>query len=633
LRREEQRGGNEARAALEALRAESRPYNPMTDYRSPLAPVTNSFRQGLSFGFMDELSSGLRAAAAAPFSDRTFGEIYDDSMAEQHAELARGRREHPIVSAVGEIGGALLPTTGLGGVATTIGKNVPNWLKVAALGGAEGAIYGAGSAQDDRLTSAAAGGAVGAIAAPLVSTLSAPLLTAGRNLFRTAYRGLTNTPRRQAERLVSESLQADLANPDTVQSLARMRAPMVLADAGENLAGRARGAAATPGAFRALAHQTLRARQTGQQSRLIESMGVRGTRAFKDSFDDWANSRIRAASPFYDQAYSSGLDLTSPQMQGLLQRPAMVRALRRAETKIRNEGGRRGHVALMDAAKRALDDDIGTAMRAGKADEARILGTIKRELVAEVDRQVPVYAQARSIFAGESALREAADFGADLFKRNVSHDEARRLVADMSASELEAFRRGALRGLVEQLEMTAENRNVAAKLTESVAMRDKLSLLFPNGGDFENFVQQAADEARMSYTKNVVLGGSPTARIQEETRDLMEAGQMLTEVSSGGGLSVLARVLRGFGYGDVPEDVLSELGELLLKPQSRQTIDRLVGMANQAAPVAVNPATRATAGGMAAVAGGALAGGSAEERRRQKLLEALRAGPEQLVMP
>lgn len=624
------------RSSTSGANEQPRPYNAVTDYRSPLAPLTNSLRQGLSLGWIDEMGAAGRAALVAPFSERTFGQVYGDTLEEQRAELERGRREHPIVSTAAEIAGASLPTARIGSALMQTARRLPNWLKVGGLGATEGAVYASGSADDQKLASGAVGGAVGGVVAPATAIVAKPIMSGARRIWDVVAEKVTDTPRRQAERRVAEALQTDLADPAAADRLARVGKPgslMTLADVGENTAGLARGAAAKPGPFRTAAADMLRTRQTGQQGRLIDSLGVRGAREFVDSFDDWASSRISAAKPHYESAYAAWVDVETPAFQDLLARPAMKMALRDGRMRLANEGGGkgRGPVAILDGAKRSLDDAIGVAQRAGKADEVRILAAIKRDLVAEIDRQIPAYAKARQVFAGEASLRNAADFGAELFERRVSHDEARRLVGDMTDSELQAFRRGALRGLIDQLERTPENRNAAAKLLESTAMRDKVRLLFRDEKDFARFLQTTGDEAQMAATRNTVLGGSPTARIQEESRALTGAGEIVRDIASGNHLGLFGRALRALGFGDTSPEVLDELSKLLLSNPNQQTLQRVGQAAARPPRGPIAPSTQAGTGGLVGAMSGMALGRSTNETPRPPLRAPARPTRAQLL--
>lgn len=586
---------------------------PQTQQRSDLiSTLVQGINQGATGGYADEIGAGITAAVRAPFNDRplgrAFSEEYANALRDERGNLKVSQEQNPVTSGVSEVGGALAPVSKVVKIGSAL-KGVPGWLRMIGAGAGQGALYASGTADTDKANAALAGGVTGAVLGPAVGVAAKPILNVGMRLGKIGLDKITQTPRTQAERELAKALQTDLADPEAVARLNRMEAgsapaPMVLADVGENTAGLARGAAAKPGPFRTDAQATLTARQEGQQGRLLARMPTTpnsGTQQFKDSFDDWAASRITSAKPLYDEAYAASFNASSPQMKALLQKPAMRDALREAERQIGNEAGiKGGNVQRLDLAKRVLDDNIGEAQRKGRGNEARMLMQIKTDLLGEMDRQVPQYAAARQAFAGEAAVRDAGSLGSDLFSSGVSHDEARRAVSQMTDSENQAFRRGALRSLVEKLEQTPESRNAAGKLTESIAMRDKLKLLFKDPAEFERFIQTTGDEAQMTYTKNKVLGGSPTARIMEETKALGTAGEVLQDAVTGNKLGLFGRFLRTLGVGEISKDTLQELSDLLLKQQSPQTISRIGKLAGTPPLGSISPRTQL---GMAAFTG------------------------------
>jgi hypothetical protein len=149
----------------------------------------------LTFGHQDEILAGLDAAvqplipvpengSAAP----TWGQRYDENVANQRAQLKTGQEQHPVASAVGGVAGAILPAVATLGASlpesaalaagkSTLGRTA---LKSAGIGAAQGAAYGFGSAEGDvvdRLPGAGEGaligGAIGAVAPAAISGLGA----------------------------------------------------------------------------------------------------------------------------------------------------------------------------------------------------------------------------------------------------------------------------------------------------------------------------------------------------------------------------------------------------------------------------------------------------------------------------
>jgi len=168
-----------------------------TDYR-------RAAFQGISFGFADEIEAAVKAAFD---SGKTYAEVVKDV----RGQIESFRQRNPAAAYSTEIAGAILPTIaaqfipGVGQVATAgraqqlakaagMGAGSQRVARVAGTSGAQSALYGAGAAEGnplERLPSAAASGAIGAVAGPVVDKV-APAITAGaRDLIR---RGVPLTP-------------------------------------------------------------------------------------------------------------------------------------------------------------------------------------------------------------------------------------------------------------------------------------------------------------------------------------------------------------------------------------------------------------------------------------------------------
>lgn len=117
-------------------------------------------RQGVTFGFGDEINAGVRAAGDW-MSGKPFGESYDARLEHERGLLDQTRQENPAASLAGEIGGAVM----MPGAAMKSGASVgANALRMGAAGAGSGALYGFGSGEGGvgpRAKSAAVGGAVG----------------------------------------------------------------------------------------------------------------------------------------------------------------------------------------------------------------------------------------------------------------------------------------------------------------------------------------------------------------------------------------------------------------------------------------------------------------------------------------
>lgn len=133
--------------------------------------VLDPLVQGITFGWGDELR-GLAQGGMAAAQGGDFGAAYDQTVDESRNALARERRVNPIGSIAAEFAGAIPTGVGLGGQVVgrgaTLGARALSGLGVA---GAQGAAYGAGSEDENKLLGAAIGGALGGglgLAAPYI---------------------------------------------------------------------------------------------------------------------------------------------------------------------------------------------------------------------------------------------------------------------------------------------------------------------------------------------------------------------------------------------------------------------------------------------------------------------------------
>ncbi len=591
--REEELLLEERRLLREKLALQEQALQP---HASRFATLLNNFSQGATFGFADEMAAGLAATVKAPFSKKTFGEIYDEQLAIERGNLDVGFEAFPGTSVTGQIAGGV--GTGVGLARTAGGQllsQVPRLPRLIGIGAGEGALFGAGTAEENRLTEAAKGGAIGALVTPVASGAVNLFGRILRPVAQGVRRAAFNTPTRQAERLIGAAAERDeLFGTQLADELDRLGPNATLADAGENLSGLARGATAKPGPARTVASRFLNERQRGQQQRLLQAAGVTDADEFKNAFRSSLNNRRSAAGPYYDRAYAAGVEMT-PEMTELMGRPSMRAALRKARVILDEEGiqtlptapGDQIPVRLLDAAKREIDDRIGLAIRQGRREQARRLVNTKNALLDQIDSQVPDYGQARQIFASEAALRDSVDLGRSLMTRRLDPEDVSIAVEAMTDGERYAFRIGALRGLVDKMEALPETRNAAQKLIESSRSREILELAFPDDASFRQFLSTAEAESTFSFVRNRVLGGSPTTRIAQEVEDLNNTSSVWGAIATGGDpVASGIALFKSLGFSDVSDETLREVSNLLFRntaPTQRQ-LGRIAGQSTLQVP-------------------------------------------------
>lgn len=405
------RGVPEGTSQAELMRRLNKMRNP-----PPVEPPPNptegmseldKFRAGMGKSFVDIYRTGKRVANMVGLGD------YDQAAAARDAELDKPLTETGAGMAgkvVGDI--ALTAVPGLGAQrAITTGVQTGSRMLPQAVGAAtrgaapyvgaagSGALVGAALSPEDLSGGAATGAAFGAGGEALGRVASA------------AYAGgkaaLEPVTQRGRERILRRTLQRFATDPNAVRAAAQN--PQVL----------------VPGAMPTLAEATLdpgiAQLQRGAMSAspdvanaLAQSRGNQ-VAAYRQALDDLSGAgrrpgleqaRETTADALYERARQEPLQMTpqlQPQVQALLERPSIQRAIGEAQNLARERGmvinDPAGSAAGLMYVDRALSDQIGNAVRSGDANLAGALRGTQEELRTLLDQIAPSYGQARQTYA------------------------------------------------------------------------------------------------------------------------------------------------------------------------------------------------------------------------------------------
>lgn len=569
--------------------------------------------QGLTFGVGDELKalgkggvSALTTPGTGEQRKEAFGLGYDTSMTQDKIKRDALSEQFPKTTMGFEgLGGAIT-----GGAAfkamTPLLKGLSPAARLAGGGAVEGGIYGAAASDPgQRLSGSGAGMLFGALGTPLMVGVGAASMKVLRPAAKRLGEALFGKPRDVAVKRVVAALDAEDITPDEAFTLLRsMGRNATIADLGDAPARLGRVVTSEAGSGASKAKRFLDARQLTQQMELRQTARrATGASNYEKGINEIINSAESKAAPIYSEVYSEVLDVT-PAMLDYLERPAIKVARKKAATILRNEGWSTDiadditDVRYMDAVKRALDDQIGSAKRAGLNNQARVLTQLKRDFVGEVDRQVPRYAEARSVFAGEMAIKDASQFGRNMLIGNkYSARDVAEQISQFGESELQAARVGFLDWMTDELSRTSVKRaTLANKFADVPKFRDVVRELFPNQNAVDDFLRAAEAQSRFTQTKNMVTGGSPTARIDADRAALSPGFLRVASdaaVSPASGLSSALRLIRG--NTTITPEVIEEIGKILFDPN---VIPRQLRPNPLLMPFSIPQASPTTAAGM-----------------------------------
>jgi hypothetical protein len=260
------------------------------------------------------------------------------------------------------------------------------------------------------------------------------------------------------------------------------------------------------------ARRTLTERQRGAGARIAGSLDLIGAGSVDDYISQIDKTLKPRISELYAAAAASPLPL-SGRLRFLMQGDnSLGRAMQVAESRLadrRAVGDQISHFDIVDETKRVMDDQIGSALRDGRRNEARNLIRLKNEMVREADNAIPEYGQARQLYAGRAALDDAAKIGSEFF--NTPQRELYDLTSTMTAPEKSAYALSAKDAILNRIDGTGMNRDQVSALFGKNGDAQKLRTLFDTEAAFNSFVNGLKRETEFMMTRRAAMGNSTTA--------------------------------------------------------------------------------------------------------------------------
>ena len=552
---------------------------------SPVAQGALTAAQGATFNFADELAGMINPE-------------YRDVVRGATQQFAQ---DYPMGSAGLELAGGLAtaPFTGplsLGRGITTTGKV----LRTAGDLAAQGALSGAGAAEEgERGAGAVEGAAIGTvlggganvlgrgIRSGIITPISSRLPEGGLGVFRGAevqtpetvagYNVRPDYARERLAELLERDAQARIMRgvepgQEAVMGAARLRklgpeAP--IASAGGNTLAEIDMLANLPGsAGRQLTAQQRRvaAGRGGAITEAAESAtGI--TQSAEDELSALAKKQAAAAGPLYQKLQAVAFPIDD-ELQNILKRSrldigaAQKTATRRGEPQAplrKLQTGDELPFAAADQLKRSLWDKAQAARRKGANNEAADLDRLRLDLVKKLDSLSPDYAKARETYAGFAELETAVELGRAALSE--TSESLSKLTKDLTPSELEAFRVGA----VDSLRQVAGSQGGQTRLLnmyKEPELQGKLRAIF--GNDFREFQRMILAQEELKKLERVG-GGSQTfkrlaqAQDQKDAFDFVQASQAATNPV--GAFQALQQKATQYG---MPEQQRNKLAQLLM---------------------------------------------------------------------
>jgi len=584
--------------------------------------------QGPTMGFYDELAG----AVAAPYKAITEGKPLSQAYQEQR-DVLRGAaesytKENPLTS-IGLQAGASLPTLMMSAPARVgqvvsravtpaveavsprlaqIGQYLtqpPAQGQVMGMGqrmaqaGAAGVGYGAigglgtsegetiGDISKDVAKSAAIGGVIGPVSQPVMAVLGA----GGRQIAARVSPARAET---YAQQKVAEALLRDTP-PDLLESALTMSQARMGKLGGEARVADVGGAnmrqlldtiATLPGETKQALERAIRERQAGRAGRLVtaadEALGTAGAQ-FQQSIDNFSELRRVESRPFYN-AIDQAVVQVDDKLMGLLKRSENLQGA--AELLYRTKTGQTIDLSklqpgqpvpmnVLDTLKQSLYDSAQSLKRSGSSQQANAYDDVRRELITTLSEKSPkvggksAYAQAMEKWAGPSQMMDAAELGRKAMTGDIVNFKQE--LRDLTASELDAFRVGALQAL-RQKTGTEAGQTSLLKMWKEPATQERLKAVF--GNDYRKFASAVAQEARLKGLESAGRGSQTMARAAGmadlDVAPMMQAGQAVATGNVPGMVSSAQNLL---GRVQTPEAVRNQMGKILLSREQQKLLD------------------------------------------------------------
>lgn len=609
--------------------------------------------RGMTAGLSDYVGAAGRVVGdriLGAFDVGDTGDLsYEQALRNVRGDVERYREKSPIAATSSEVVGAVASPIfqKAAGVVGGVLKNAPRYAQYAGQGLTGGALYGAGTAENEQggvptvtdvAKNAAGYGAAGAaggvaipaaaqfIAKPVYNRVIAPAIN---RYFVPAFKAVTNklptnADTAAAQRIAHRIWQDGGTADDIGRELQKLGKQGTLVDAGgQNIKNQTKALIQAPGETANRARQSFEARQGGQTDRLVR--GIRQNVSSKDFYgevEDIAARQIKKASPLYRRAYTKYQNLTSGWLRNAYEQDPLIKkgiakgiASLKREATISGEKfdglkygvidfdasgapilGKEMPLSVWHAARRGLDE-ILDGMRdtvTGKLPKAagqitRLRSALDAELKMLTGGKNGLFARADALYSGPAKMSDALWRG----RRFANGDEemTAKIFNGLSKSEQNAFRIGAAREMTKWIRNHTSENTLPPKLRQILkpgsAMWERVKVISNNP---QRFMRDLQREATFSES-NSLRFGSPTGMLRAEQNDMGldlvgAAMDAATQTPINASRSALRHAFNWIRDNRIPQHVRDRMGEMLLSKDpamQRKVLDMIRDMEFQKA--------------------------------------------------
>jgi hypothetical protein len=350
--------------------------------------------------------------------------------------------------------------------------------------------------------------------------------------------------------------------------------------------------AVLPGKTKDLTEQLIRGRQAGRTDRIMtaadDALGTQG-KGYMASLDALEAAQKTAQAPFRKQLEGFSVRADNELIRIINREP---KAFQRASDLARKNDELPINLSELKVGDDIPFDALDTVKKAlwsiAEAEKINFKATpesvatngIRRALTEKMDRLSPqdaggsIYKQARDAFAGPAELRSAIESGRGAMKTDAIG--VGELTKGMSASELEAFRVGALQSLRDKVG-TESGQTSLLKLWKETGTSDKLKEIF--GNDYKKFASSVAKEEKLKGLESVGRNSASAERLfgEADLSALPVVGQAVASAAQGNIFPAMGAIPKIWNQVKTTESMRNTLADLLLQrgPEAQRTLREL----------------------------------------------------------
>lgn len=541
--------------------------------------IVRGIGQGGTVGFGDEINAGvvaLRKALTRQLVSKHYGNLPDELKAsfsedykrERNKERARNTEsfeQNPYAHGGAELATGLVQGFGGFGAIKEAGKQTLRQIapRLAAIGAAEGGIYGLGTSEGETAGEVAADTAKGTIAGA-IGAVAIP--AAGQTMGRTYQKLVKNRGQRAADLVVDDLGKAGFT-PEQAARYLEDNPELIVGDLGNNLQWHTGAVATSPGQGAEDVTNLLLQRTQNQLDDRIEpffsqALGGDATQGIQKTLKDSQAQLSAMASPLYKEAYEQPIQL-SDKIKTIINSPSGQKALEAAKDAASDDNvafGPATSTRTLDYVARELNDmaerakgQLGAAT--SKSDR---LYKMRRELLEEVRAQNEPFRLAQAIYSDEKSIQEAYELGTKALTGNAMDKVD--MIKNLSQAEQVAMRSGLFQAVMQKVGARSMDGDLS-KAFKNENIRKVLRAAFDDPADFKAFEELIEKESMMARTSRP-LNNSVTAPLSSFGQGLSE---IATELITSGGdpAQAVGRFVAKKGMDIRGEQFRNELAPLL----------------------------------------------------------------------